>query len=58
LIPNEDIQQIHYGETPATESFNLLQKLRAKADQSAMEQGLKSKSTFDGDKVLNLMTFT
>jgi hypothetical protein len=61
-FPNEDIQQIHYGETSAAESFNLLQNLRAKADQSATEQGLKSKSTFDkntvphkfkiGDKVL------
>jgi hypothetical protein len=26
-FPNEDIQQIHYGETSATERFNLLQKL-------------------------------
>ncbi len=30
-FPNEDIQQIHYGETSATEIFNLLQKLWAKA---------------------------
>ncbi len=61
-FPNEDIQQLHYGETSAAERFNLLQKLRAKAHQSATEQGLKSKSTFDrnmvphkfkiGDKVL------
>ncbi len=61
-FPNEDIQQIHYGETSAAERFNLLQKLRAKGHQSATEQGLKSKSTFDkntvphkfkiGDKVL------
>jgi len=61
-FPNEDIQQIHYGETSAAERFNLLQKLRAKAHQSATEQGLKSKATFDkntvphkfkiGDKVL------
>ena len=46
----------------AAECFNLLQKLRAKAHQSATEQGLKSKNTFDkntmphsfkiGDKVL------
>ncbi len=44
------------------ERFNLLQKLRAKAHQSATEQGLESKMTFDkntvphifkiGDKVL------
>ena len=61
-FPNEDIQQIHYGETSAAERFNLLQKLRAKAHQSASEQGLKSKHSFDknamphkfkiGDKVL------
>jgi len=61
-FPNEDIQQLHYGETSAAERFNLLQKLRAKAHQSATEQGLKSKNTFDkntmphtfkiGDKVL------
>jgi hypothetical protein len=60
--PHEDIQQLHYGETSAAERFNLLQKLRAKAHQSATEQGLKSKNTFDknsmphtfkiGDKVL------
>jgi hypothetical protein len=43
-FPNEDIQQIHYGETSAAERFNLLQKLQAKAHQSATEQGLKSKS--------------
>ncbi len=61
-FPNEDIQQLHYGETSAAERFNLLQKLRAKAHQSATEQGLKSKATFDkqamphkfkiGDRVL------
>jgi hypothetical protein len=61
-FPNEDIQQIHYGETSAAERFNLLQKLRVKAHQSATEQGLKSKHSFDknavphkfkiGDKVL------
>jgi hypothetical protein len=61
-FPDEDIQQIHYGETSAAERFNLLQKLRAKAHQSATEHGLKSKNTFDkntvpqkfkiGDKVL------
>jgi hypothetical protein len=61
-FPNEGIQQIHYGETSAAERFNLLQKLRTKAHQSATEQGLKSKATFDkntvthkfkiGDKVL------
>jgi hypothetical protein len=26
-FPNEDIQQLHYGETSAAERFNLLQKL-------------------------------
>jgi transposase InsO family protein len=61
-FPNEDIQQLHYGETSAAERFNLLQKLRATAHRSATEQGLKSKTTFDrntvphnfkiGDKVL------
>jgi hypothetical protein len=61
-FPNEDIQQIHYRETSAAERFNLLQKLRAKAHESATEQGLKTKNTFDknsmphtfkiGDKVL------
>jgi len=61
-FPNEDIQQIHYGETSAAERFNLLQKLRTKAHQSATEQGLKLKNTFYkntvphqfkiGDKVL------
>jgi hypothetical protein len=61
-FPNEDIQQIHYGETSAIEKFNLLQKLWAKAHLIATEQGLKSKSIFDqnavphkfkiGDKVL------
>jgi hypothetical protein len=61
-FPNEDIQQIHYGETSAEERFNLLQKLRVKAHQNAIEQGLKSKLAFDktavphkfkiGDKVL------
>ncbi len=61
-FPNEDIQQIHYGETSAAQRFNLLQKLRAKAHQAATEQGLKSKTIFDkntvphkfkiGDKVL------
>jgi transposase InsO family protein len=29
-FPNEDIQQIHYGETSTGERFNLLQKLRPK----------------------------
>ncbi len=28
-FPNEDIRQIHYGETSAAEWFNLLQKLRS-----------------------------
>ncbi len=61
-FPNEDIQQIHYGETSASERFNLLQKLRAKAHQFTTEQGQKSKINFDkntklhsfqiGDKVL------
>jgi hypothetical protein len=46
-FPNEDIQQIHYRETFAAERFNLLQKLRAKAHQSATEQGLKTKNSFD-----------
>jgi len=50
-FPNEDIQQIHYRETSAAERFNLLQKLRAKAHQSATEHGLKSKSTFDKNTV-------
>jgi len=50
-FPNEDIQQIHYGETSELERFNLLQKLRAEAHQSAMEQGLKSKVTFDKNTV-------
>jgi hypothetical protein len=45
-FPNEDIQQIHYGETSAAERFNLLQKIQAKAHQSATEHGLKSKNTF------------
>jgi len=39
---NEDIQQIHYGETSAAERFNLLQKLWAKVHQISSEQGLKS----------------
>jgi hypothetical protein len=61
-FPNEDIQQIHNGESSAAERFNLLQKLHAKVHQSATEQGLKLKGTFDkntvthkfkiGDKVL------
>jgi hypothetical protein len=55
-FPNEDIQQIHYGETSAAERFNLLQKLRAKAHQSATEQGLKSKATFDKNTNLKLVT--
>ncbi len=50
-LPNEDIQQIHYRETSAAERFNLLQKLQAKAHQSATEQGLKSKNTFDKNTV-------
>jgi hypothetical protein len=48
-FPNKDIQQIHYGETSAAERFNLLQKLWAKANQFATEQGLKSKSIFEKD---------
>jgi ribosomal protein L21E len=61
-FPNEDIQQIHYGETSAAERFNFLQNLRAKAHQFTTEQGQKSKNNFDkntmahkfkiGDKVL------
>jgi transposase InsO family protein len=50
-FPYEDIQQLHYGETSAAQRFNLLQKLRAKAHQSATEQGLKSKNTFDKNTV-------
>jgi transposase InsO family protein len=46
-FPNEDIQQLHYGETSAAERFNLLQNLRAKAHQSSTEHGLKSKNSFD-----------
>jgi hypothetical protein len=38
LPTNEDIQQIHYGETLAAERFNFLQKLRTKAHQFATEQ--------------------
>jgi excinuclease UvrABC nuclease subunit len=59
---NEDIQQIHYSETSAAKRFNLLQKLRAKAHQFAIEHRLKLKTNFDknaidhkikiGDKVL------
>jgi hypothetical protein len=61
-FPNEDIQQIHYGETSAAERFKFLQKLRPKVHQFATEQGQKSKNNFDkntmahkfkiGDKVL------
>jgi len=50
-FPNEDIQQIHYGETSSAERFNLLQKLRSKAHQFAAEQGLKSKNNFDKNTV-------
>jgi hypothetical protein len=46
-LPNEDIQQLHYGETSPAEKYNLLQKLRSKAHQVATEQGQKSKATFD-----------
>jgi hypothetical protein len=46
-FPNEDIQQIHYGETSVAKRFNFLQKLRAKAHQFAMEQVQKSKFNFD-----------
>jgi hypothetical protein len=52
-FPNEDIQQLHYSETSADERFNLMQKLRAKAHQSATEQGLKSKNTFDKNTILS-----
>jgi hypothetical protein len=41
-FPNEDIQQIHYGETSAAERFNFLQKLQAKAHQFAIDHGQKS----------------
>jgi hypothetical protein len=51
LFPNEDIQHIHYGETTAAERFHLLQKLLAKAHQSATEHGLKSRATFDKNTV-------
>jgi hypothetical protein len=50
-FPNEDIQQIHYGETSVAERFNLLQKLHTKGHQSATEHGLKSKATFDKNTV-------
>ncbi len=46
-FPNEDIQQIHYGETSAAELFNLLQKIRAKAHLFAAEHGQKLKNNFD-----------
>jgi hypothetical protein len=46
-FPNEDIQQIHYGETSAAGRFNFLQKLKAKTHQFAAEQGQKSKINFD-----------
>jgi len=49
-FPNEDIQQIHYGETLAAERFNFLQKLRAKVHQLATEHGDKSKNNFDKNK--------
>jgi hypothetical protein len=38
-FPNEDIQQVHYGKTLAAEHFNLLQKLREKAHQFAVNTG-------------------
>jgi hypothetical protein len=46
-FPNEDIQQRHYSETSAAECFNLLQKIRATAQQFATENLEKSKSNFD-----------
>jgi hypothetical protein len=36
-FPNEDIQQIHYGETSAAEHFNVLQKIRATAHQKTVK---------------------
>ncbi len=54
-FPNEDIQQIQYGETSAAERFNLLQNLSAKAHQFATEHGLKSKNNFD--KITKVHTF-
>jgi hypothetical protein len=33
-FPNEDIQKLNYGETSAAEHVNLLQKLRAKNQNS------------------------
>jgi hypothetical protein len=47
-FPNEDIQQIHYGETSAAEHLNLLlQNIRATAHQFTTEHGEKSKNNFD-----------
>jgi hypothetical protein len=61
-FPNEDIQKIHYGETSAAESFNLLQKLQKIAHEKATTNGQKTKEQYDkkafphtfqiGDKVL------
>ncbi len=48
-IPNEDIQQLHYGETFAAESFNLLQNLRAQVHQHASKNIEKSKAHFEKD---------
>jgi hypothetical protein len=46
-FPNEDIQNIHYGETSAAEHFNLLQKLQKIAHEHALTNGQKTKEQFD-----------
>jgi hypothetical protein len=61
-FPNENIEQLHYNKFSAAECFNLLQKLRKKAHQFAIENGEKTKLYLDkttsahkfkiGDKVL------
>jgi hypothetical protein len=48
-FPNEDIQNIHNGETSAAECFNLLEKLREKGHQFTTENGDKTKHYFDKD---------
>jgi hypothetical protein len=61
-FPKEDIQKVHYDETPVSERFNLLQRLRKIAHENATENGQKTKDQYDkkamphsfkiGDKVL------
>jgi hypothetical protein len=46
-FPSEDIQKVHYGETSAAESFNLLQKLRKLAHDNASSNGQKTKEQYD-----------